>query len=268
MESRKKFREWNPAEYAEWPVTPAEVLPEDDLMFFLLETIPRMDLSSLHVNYEQEPRGATPFDVAMMCTLSVYPYFVGVYSSRKIAAACERNLAFMAIVAAEAPDFRTISDFRKIHLDTFHDLFVEVLRLAGQAGMVKLGNVALDGSKFKANASRHKAMSYGYMEKELARLRAEIRELTERQGFDPNIAVGRQKHHQSLPETVECPPPGVRRCRKPWLTNCGLLRGARAMPNESTSWNPCSVKSNRAAASASFSCAVRPKSAEIGVWSA
>jgi len=140
----------------------------------------------------------------MMCTLLVYPYCVGVYSSRKIAAACERNLAFMAIVAAEAPDFRTISDFRKIHLDTFHDLFVEVLRLAGQAGMVKLGNVALDGSKFKANASRHKAMSYGYMEKELARLRAEIRELTERQGFDPNIAVGRQKHHQSLPETVEC----------------------------------------------------------------
>jgi hypothetical protein len=113
----------------------------------------------------------------MMVTLLVYAYCVGVCSSRKIAAACERNLAFRVIVADEAPDFRTISDFRKIHLAAFRPLFVEVLRLAGEMGMVKLGNVSTDGTKIGANASRHKAMSYGYMKKDIERLEAEIEQL-------------------------------------------------------------------------------------------
>ena len=87
----------------------------------------------------------------------------GVFSSRKIALACERNLAFMAIVGQARPDFRTISDFRKLHLAAFIDVFVAVVRLAGEAGLVKLGNVSTDGTKIQGNASRHKAMSYGYM---------------------------------------------------------------------------------------------------------
>ena len=110
----------------------------------------------------------------MMATLLTYSYCVGVFSSRRIAAACERILAFLAIVGDQRPDFRTISDFRKIHEARFQDLFVEVLRVAGELGMVKLGNLALDGSKFRAHASRHKAMSYGYMKKEVERLRAEV----------------------------------------------------------------------------------------------
>ena len=179
MEVRKKFREWTPDQYVTESVSPADVLPEDDLVFFLLETIPRLDLAAFYAHYDGETRGAPPFNVPMMCTLLVYSYSIGVFSSRKIAAACERNLAFLAIVGSDRPDFRTISDFRKIHLDAFQDLFVEVLRLAGEVGMVKLGNLALDGSKFKANASRHKAMSYGYMTKEVERLRDEIRELTQ-----------------------------------------------------------------------------------------
>ena len=103
----------------------------------------------------------------MMVTLLVYAYCVGVCSSRKIAAACERNLAFRAIVGDDRPDFRTISDFRKIHHAAFKPLFLEVLRLAGEMGMVKLGNLSTDGTKMEANASRHKAMSYGYMNKEI-----------------------------------------------------------------------------------------------------
>jgi hypothetical protein len=99
---------------------------------------------------------------------------VGVFSSRKIALACERNLAFLAIVGVDRPDFRTISDFRKIHLDTFVELFIAVLRLAAAAGLIKLGNISIDGSKILGNASRHKAMSYGYMKKEEQRLRGEI----------------------------------------------------------------------------------------------
>ena len=174
MESRKTFRDWSPKDYAHQPVIPAEILAEDDLVFFLIELVPQLDLTPFYAYYERETRGAPPFDVAMMTTLLVYSYCVGVFSSRKIAAACERNLTFLAIVGHQRPDFRTISDFRKIHLERFEDFFVEVLRFAAALGMVKLGNLSLAGSKFRANASRHKAMSYGYMTKEVERLRAEV----------------------------------------------------------------------------------------------
>ena len=107
----------------------------------------------------------------------LYAYCVGVYSSRKIALACERNLAFLTIVGDDLLDFRTISDFRKGHLHAFADLFTQVLRLAAAAGLVRLGNVAFDGSKLLGQASRHKAMSYGYLKKEEARLRQEIEAL-------------------------------------------------------------------------------------------
>jgi len=177
MEPHKTFREWNPGEYAETPITPASVLPEDDLVFFLLELVPKLDLSPIYAYYDRETRGAPPFEPAMMVTLLFYTYGVGVFSSRKIAAACERNLAFQAIVGSQQPDFRTISDFRKIHLQSLADLFVEILQIAGEMGLVTLGNLALDGSKFRANASRHKAMSYGYMTKEVERLREEINAL-------------------------------------------------------------------------------------------
>ena len=95
----------------------------------------------------------------MMVCLELYAYCVGVFSSRKIALACERNLAFIAIVGPERPDFRTISDFRKLHLEAFKDVFVQVVRLAAEAGLVKLGNVATDGTKNQGKASRHKDMS-------------------------------------------------------------------------------------------------------------
>src|SRR3989441_456745 len=113
----------------------------------------------------------------MMVCLLLYAYSVGVFSSRKIALACERNLAFLAIVGQERPDFRTISDFRKLHLAAFKDVFVQVVRLAGEAGLVKLGNVSTDGTKIQGNASRHKAMSYGYMKKAVERLREDIEAL-------------------------------------------------------------------------------------------
>jgi transposase len=174
---RKNYRPWDAEQGSQRAVSPREVLPEGDLVFFLLDTIPQLDLGAFHRQYADETRGQPPFDVTMMVTLLVYAYCVGVCSSRKIAAACERNLAFRVIVADDAPDFRTISDFRKIHLAAFRPLFVEVLRLAGEMGMVKLGNVSTDGTKIGANASRHKAMSYGYMKKDIERLEAEIEQL-------------------------------------------------------------------------------------------
>ena len=184
--------------------SPASELPENDLVFFVLETIPQLDLGVFYNQYTQT-RGAPPFDVNMMCTLLTYSYCVGVFSSRKIAAACERNLAFKAIVGSGPPDFRTISDFRKLHLDAFSDLFVEVLRLAGELGLVKLGNLALDGSKFNANASRHKAMSYAYMTKQVERLRGEIEELLKRAGqvdAEEDAALGSRRGDE-LPEELK-----------------------------------------------------------------
>ena len=176
-DQRQIYRAWDAQHGSQQSVSPRDVLPEDDLVFFLLDVISQMDLSAFHQHYAQEMRGQPPFDVTMMATLLVYAYCVGVRSSRKIAAACERNLAFRAIVDDDRPDFRTISDFRKIHLTAFKPLFLEVLRLAGEMGLVKLGNLSTDGTKMKANASRHKAMSYGHMNKSIARLQVEIEQL-------------------------------------------------------------------------------------------
>jgi transposase len=177
LSRRKNYRPWDAQQSIQQAVSPREALPEDDLVFFLLDTVPGLDLSAFHNHYAGELRGQPPFDVTMMVTLLMYAYAVGVCSSRKIAAACERNLAFRAIVGDTPPDFRTISDFRKIHQEAFRPLFLEVLRLAGEMGMVKLGNLSTDGTKMDANASRHKAMSFGYMNKESARIQEEINQL-------------------------------------------------------------------------------------------
>src|SRR5438128_5019430 len=174
---RKKYRPWNPQAYRHDLFSPDGRLPEDDLVFFLLDLVEHLDLEAFYASYEVETRGAPPFEPALLVCLLLYAYCIGVYSSRKIALACERSLAFLAIVGDDRPDFRTISDFRKEHLGRLADLFVQVLRLAAEAGLVRLGNLAFDGSKFTGQASRHKAMSYGYMQKEEARLKEEIQTL-------------------------------------------------------------------------------------------
>ena len=173
----KTYRPWQPEHYRQEAHSPEAKLPEGDVVFFLLDTVPQMELRRFYAPYEHETRGAPPYDPAMMVCLLLYAYCVGVFSSRKIALACERHLAFVAIVGQDRPDFRTISDFRKLHLEAFQDVFVQVVRLAAEAGLVKLGNVSTDGTKIQGNASRHKAMSYGYMKQAVERLREEIEAL-------------------------------------------------------------------------------------------
>jgi len=173
---RKTYRPWNPDFYRQQTHSPESKLPEGDLVFFLLDVVDQLDLSAIYAPYEDQLRGAPPFDPRMMTCLWLYAYSVGVFSSRKIATAGDRNLAFLAIVGTDRPDFRTISDFRKLHLDALADLFNQVLKLAHEAGLIQLGAWATDGSKFPGNASRHKAMSYGYMKKEEERLKSEIAE--------------------------------------------------------------------------------------------
>ena len=130
----KTYRPWEPQRYQQQAQSPAAKLPEGDLVFFLVDSVPQLDLRRFYAPYEQETRGAPPFDPAMMVCLLLYAYCVGVFSSRKIALACERHLAFLAIVGEERPDVRTISDFRTLHLEAFKAVLVQVGRLAGEAG--------------------------------------------------------------------------------------------------------------------------------------
>jgi transposase len=202
---RKKYRPWNPEAYAQQAFHPADRLGDDDLVFFLLDVVPQLDLDAFYASYEVETRGQPPFDPTMLVCLLLYSYCIGVYSSRKIAQACERNLAFLAIVGDDRPDFRTISDFRKEHLQLLGALFVQVLRLAAEAGMVRLGNIAFDGSKFTGQASRHKAMSYAYMIKEEQRLKDEIKTLLEQAEKTDSAedAVHGSRRGDELPEELK-----------------------------------------------------------------
>ncbi len=175
--SGKTSRPWDPQCSQQEAHSPASKLPEGDLVFFLLDTVPQWDVHRLYAPYEQETRGAPPFDPAMMVCLWLYAYSVGVFSSRKIALACERHLALLAIVGQERPDFRTISDFRTWHLEACKDVFVQVIRLASEAGLVQWGNVSTDGTTIQGNASRHTAMSSGDRKKAVERLREDIEAL-------------------------------------------------------------------------------------------
>jgi transposase len=173
----KTYRPWDPDQSWLLPPSPRDWLPDDDLVFFIMDVVKDLDISAIQRKYEAEKRGYPPYHPRMMTALLVYSYTQGVFSSRRIMKRSERDAAWRVIVQADVPDFRTISDFRKLHLKELEGLFVQVLRLCQKAGLVKLGHVALDGTKVKANASRHKAMSYDRMKEEQKRLRREIREL-------------------------------------------------------------------------------------------
>lgn len=152
-------------------------LPEEHLVYFLADLVDQLDLAAITTGYEQELRGYPPYHPRMMTTLLLYAYTVGIPSSRRIAQRCQEDVAFRVLTANQTPDFRTISAFRKRHLPALQALFVQVLRCCQQAGLVKLGTIALDGTKVRANASKHKAMSYGRMEPEVARLETEVAQL-------------------------------------------------------------------------------------------
>jgi transposase len=173
----KTYRPWNPDQQWLLPPSPREWLPENDLVYFVMDVAGQLDLAAITTVYERSDRGFPPFHPRMMACLLIYSYSVGVRSSRQIAQRCERDAAFRVIVGADIPDFRTIALFRKTHLEAFAELFVQVLQIARQAGLVKLGHLSLDGTKIKANASRHKAMSYGRMNQDEARLKQEIKDL-------------------------------------------------------------------------------------------
>ncbi len=201
----KTYRQWNPNQQYLFPLSVQDWLPENDMVYFLLDTVNELDISAITQKYEQEKRGFPPYHPRMMVALLLYSYCRGVFSSRKIMQACQERISFKVIVGDDIPDFRTISDFRKLHLKELQQLFVQVLRLCQEAGLVKLGHIALDGTKIKANASRHKAMSYGRMLTEEKRLKEEIEQLLEKaQAIDEqeDNEYGTDRRGDELPEEL------------------------------------------------------------------
>jgi len=170
----KTFRSWDVDQGWLLPPSVHEFVPAGHLAHFVRDTVREgLDLSAIMGVYDVD-RGQPPYHPGMMVALLLYGYSRGVYSSRRLAQACEERVDFMAVTGLNRPDFRTVSDFRRRHLGALSDLFVQVLRLCQAAGLVKLGHVAVDGTKLKANASRHKAMSYGRMKTAEPKLAAEV----------------------------------------------------------------------------------------------
>jgi transposase len=171
----KTYRPYAPTQGSLFPQSPYELLPKNHLVLFLIEVIDELDLSEIHAHYEGDERGQPPYDPRMMLGLLVYGYCCGVRSSRLIEKEVIEDIAFRVMAGGNQPDHTRISEFRRIHLPAISKLFLEVLRVCQAAGLVQLGHVALDGTKVKANASKHKAMSYERMLKEEKELAAEIK---------------------------------------------------------------------------------------------
>ena len=178
MQKPKSFRPWQPDQTTLLPPSPREWLADDHQVYFLLDLVDELDLSEILIPAQaKDPRGEKGFDPRMMTMLLLYAYCVGTVSSRKIERACYEDLAFRVLTGNQQPDHSRISDFRRRNLDALKGLFVQILRLCQKAGMVSLGHVALDGTKVKANASKHKAMSHKRMLRAEEQLAQEINAL-------------------------------------------------------------------------------------------
>jgi transposase len=165
-----------------------------------------LDLSAITTVYEEEERGYPPYHPVMLTKVLVYAYCVGVFSSRKIQRRLTEDVAFRVLSAGNEPDFRTIADFRKRHLPALKGFFEQVLRLARELGAPRVGRVALDGSKVKANASKHKAMSYGRMREKEKDLRKEVKQLlaqAEAADAADDAAYGANRRGDELPTDLQ-----------------------------------------------------------------
>jgi transposase len=198
----KTYRAYLPEQDLLLPPSLSDWLPEGHLAYFVSDVVEQLDLSAIESVYEEEERGQPPYHPRMMTKILIYGYCVGVFSSRRIQKKLSEDVGFRVLAAGNEPDFRTISDFRKLHLEGLQGLFDQVLQIALQAGTMKLGRVVLDGSKVKANASKHKAMSYGRMQEEEKRLKEEVKRIlkqAEATDAEEDTRYGRDKAGDELP---------------------------------------------------------------------
>jgi transposase len=203
----KTFRAWDVDQVWLLPPSVHDFVPAGHPAHLVRELVrAELDLTAILTEYEREERGQPPYHPGMMVALLLYAYTQGLYASRRIARACEERLDVMAVTGLQRPDFRTISDFRQRHLEALAGLFAQVLCLCRAAGLVKLGHVALDGTKIKANASKHKAMSYGRMQRAEAELAAEVADwLVKAEAADAaeDAEHGADKRGDELPDWVK-----------------------------------------------------------------
>jgi len=202
----KTYKTYLPEQDLLLPPSLRDWLPENHLAYCVSDVVDQLDLSAIESVYEEEDRGQPPYHPRMMTMILVYGYCVGVFSSRRIQKRLVEDVAFRVLAAGNQPDFRTISDFRKLHLQALEELFQQVLRLVLEVGALKLGSVALDGSKVRANASKHKAISYGRMEETEKRLRKEVQELLKRAEAvdeEEDKRYGRERQGEELPEELQ-----------------------------------------------------------------
>jgi len=198
----KVYRPYFPEQDFLLPPSLREWLPESHLAYFVSDMIDQLDLGEIERHYEREERGHPPYHPRMMTKVLVYGYCVGVFSSRRLERRLIEDVAFRILAAGNEPDFRTISEFRRIHLKALEGLFVQVLQMARKLGALKLGRVAIDGSKIKANASKHKAMSHERMLRDEQRLREEVKRLlaeAEQSDKDEDKRFGRSRRGDELP---------------------------------------------------------------------
>ena len=201
----KTFRPYQPDQLLLLPPSIEEWLPAGHLARFVREVVSELDLHAIEDSYEEGP-GQPPYHPRLMVTLLLYAYSTGTYSSRRMAAKLVDDVAYRFLAAGNVPDFRTLSDFRKTHGVALNGLFVQVLKLCAEAGLVKLGRVAVDGTKVKANASKHKAMSYARMSEREAALRKQVAELLARaDAVDDaeDAEYGKDRRGDELPEELQ-----------------------------------------------------------------
>jgi transposase len=201
----KRYRAYEPDQMFLMPPSLREWLPEDHLAYFVSDLVDDLDLSEIEAVYQDEERGQPPYHPRMMVKVLIYAYCIGVFASRRIEKRLAEDIAFRVLAAGNTPDFRTLSDFRKIHRKAVAGLFEQVLHLARKAGAIKLGRVAIDGSKVKANASKHKAMSYGRMKEKEGELQEEVRRLlseADRQDEAEDLRYGKDRTGEELPEEL------------------------------------------------------------------
>jgi len=202
----KSYRPYYPDEELLLPPSLRDWLPERHLAYFVSDMVDNLDLSAMDAVYGSEKRGQPPYDPLMMTKVLVYGYCVGVFSSRRIERRLVEDIAFRVLAADNQPNFRTISDFRKIHLKTLEGLFEQVLKIALEAGAMKVGRVALDGTKVKASASKHKAMSYDRMLEKEKQLKVEVKRLLEQADAadaEEDALYGKDRTGDELPAELE-----------------------------------------------------------------
>jgi transposase len=202
----KTYKTYLPDQDLLLPPSLRDWLPENHLAYCVSDVVDQLDLSAIEAVYKEEDRGQPPYHPRMMTKILLYGYCVGVFSSRRIQKRMVEDVAFRVLAAGNQPDFRTIADFRKLHLQALEKLFQQVLRLVLEVGALKLGRVALDGSKVKANASKHKAMSYGRMEETEKLLRKEVQKLlkqAETADEEEDKRYGRERRGDELPEELQ-----------------------------------------------------------------